>query len=416
MTVYWNASRKRWLYDFQINGERHNSYCVDPQTGEPAKNKRQAAEIEAALRLALKRSGGNVPSKPGGYSIAQALQAFALSARESRHAAENLPIYIREIARWFGPTTPVTEIGADRIQLYVKWGLQQKVMIWKGGSRTDRNRDDPRWWAESERTRSPSTMNRYLATLRGALLLAHKTRDPFTGHSLLPFPPGIPDLAEPQRLARPIPNQPMAAILQEAAPHVAEAAVLCNHFPLRKSEALALRIHHADPFERGIRIPAEETKANREEFFPASDAAWAFLEFLIGQARKRGTDFLVTYLPPGKNKTWRPVKNIRRAWKSAQRRAEIEQPYRFHDNKSAYSNNLRAGGLDRGNVRQMSRHEDEGTTDRYLVAIDPVHRKAVEKLARETITTQFIRERIGERSSEQQSRTRKTGVRLKSAK
>lgn len=422
MTVYFKPERRRWLYDFQIAGQRFNGNCIDPQTGEPAKNKRHAQDIEAELKLALRRSNGVVPSKPGSYSIAQALQAFALSAKDSRHATNNLPIYIREIARWFGPTTPITDIGADKIQLYIKWGLSQKVMIWKGGSRKDRRRDDPRWWAESDRTRSPSTLNRYLTTLRGSLLLAHRTRDPLTGHSLLPFPPTVPDLDEPKRLARPIPNAPMTQILDEAAQHVAEAAALCNHFPLRKAEVVGLRISHIDEHARGLRIPAEETKANREEFFPASDAAWAFLEYLVAQARRRGTDHLIAWLPPGKDKQWQPVKNFKRAWKSAQKRAKISKPYRFHDTKAAFSSNLRAGGADPGTVMRMSRHTDPTTTDRYLDAVDDLRRDAVERLAEKTTTTKFMQDRVagvernGKKSPVQQSRTGLGRPRLKAVK
>jgi integrase len=421
MTVYWKPARRRWMYDFQFNGQRKNGYCLD-RHGQPVKTKRQAQDAEADLRSTLRNANANQPPKPGSYSLAQAIQAFALTLGQGRHDQQNQPVYMAEIGRRFGLTTPLANIGVNEINAWIEWGLQQPIMIWKGGNIRSRKRIDPRWWMPHPegRLRSPSTMNRYLACLSGIMSLAHNTRDPFTGHALLPFPPKVPELDEPEKLARPIRNEPMAAILEHAAPHVVEAAAITNHFPLRKTEAAFLRISHVDRFERGLRIPAAETKANREEFFPASEAAWAFLEFLVAQARRRGTDYLITWQPKGKT-AWVPIRNNRKAWKAAQKRAGIEQPFRFHDNKAAFSSNLSALGMERRGVQDASRHRDPSTTDRYIAAVDDWRRPWMERLADYSVTTEFMKrlaagEQTGIQSPEQQSRTRKNRARGKSPK
>ncbi len=398
MTVWWNEHRQRWMFDFVVALERHQGYCLKAD-GTPAKTRREATAIEEELKVALRRAGGVKPSRPGSYSLAQGMDAYAATRRPGRNFEENQRCYMAELLEYFGPATALGDIGEGEINAYIAWARQQPVMIWIGGSNKDRDRTNKKWWKPHPdgRKRSDATINRYLDCLRATFGIAHKTRDRFTGQAILPFPPKVPELEEVEHLARPIPNEAIGAILDNAASHAAEAAALSNHFPMRKMEVLTRKIQHCDPFLRGIWIRGEETKAGRDEFMPASDAAWAFVEFLIAQAKRRGTDYLIAYLPPGKNKQWRPVKDIRRAWKTAQREAGIAQPYRFHDNKAAFSTNLLEATDDIETVRKASRHRQVSTTRVYLNTLEARRRTAVEKMAGETVTTAFMRRRAAEK-------------------
>lgn len=132
MTVYMNKARGRWMYNFVRNGQRHAGYCVDPITGEPAKTKTDAKRIEESLKAEANKEEPTAPINPNTYSVAQMFAAYGARKSGNKDWA-NKEIYIRDLAIWFGPATPVSKITEQRIWDYIAWARSPPVMIYRGG-------------------------------------------------------------------------------------------------------------------------------------------------------------------------------------------------------------------------------------------------------------------------------------------
>jgi len=72
------------------------------------------------------------------------------------------------------------------------------------------------------------------------------------------------------------------------------------------------------------------------------------------------------------NSVWRPLKSLKRSWKTTAKTAEIEQPHRFHDVRARYITEV-AKGSSAAIAQAAARHADPTTTAGYVnVAADEV--------------------------------------------
>lgn len=378
MTVYWKASRKRWLYDFEEAGQRYEGYCRDPKTGRPAASKTEALKIERTLRAAAQAAGRERLRISSVMTLTEALAAHA-ARHEGRPHFDNLRAYVLELRAWFGADTPVTAIDEARIAAYVTWARQQPRLVYVGGPRVPRERRLERqyWRPVSDGSRrSDSTINRYLDCLRAALGVAHRARDPVTGESRLPHPPAVAALNVPERIPRPIRDGDLKRILAAAPPHLAKAVLLTILMGFRKSEVFALTVDQVDLEGRGVWLRGEQTKGKRDEFIHASAPALELLAQLREEAIASGTPWLITY-QHGRDGELRPIKDPKRAWARVMRDLGIN--HRFHDTKASFTTALAeqvAGPL----VQKLSRHKDFKTTLRYIDLVDQSKRAALEAL------------------------------------
>jgi integrase len=380
MTVFKNRKRSgRWSYNFTLGGERFQGYCIDPETDDQAKTRSQAIEIEATLKRAARRQNGSarIGIRPGSFTLAQALLLHINDQPGSTalHLA-NLKLYAREILGFFDPATPVVSIDAARIQDYQKFAAKQTNKVWRGGTVKNRSRSDPKWWKDTAKVRSVASTNHYLGCLRGALQAAHRTRDPLTGHPMLPFPPVVASLPKGKRRPRPMPDGELDARLQVAPSWTRDAAELARLFGLRRAEALKLERRHIDRERRCIRWPEDETKSGRDEDAHGGLAGWDLLVRLDGQADARDQNHLVTWPGPKylhdalgggtvPNDVWRPLKSLKRSWKTTAKTAEIGQPHRFHDVRARYITEV-AKGSSAAIAQAAARHADPTTTAGYV--------------------------------------------------
>lgn len=380
MTVFKNRKRGgRWSYNFTIGGERFQGYCIDPENGGQAKTRSQAIEIEATLKRATRRQDGSarIGIRPGSFTLAQALLLHINDQPGSTalHLA-NLKLYAREILGFFAPATPVVSIDAARIQDYQKFAAKQTNKVWRGGTVKNRSRSDPKWWKDTAKVRSVASTNHYLGCLRGALQAAHRTRDPLTGHPMLPFPPVVASLPKGKRRPRPMPDGELDARLEVAPSWTRDAAELARLFGLRRAEALKLERRHIDRERRCIRWPEDETKSGRDEDAHGGLAGWDLLVRLDRQAAARDQDHLVTWPGPKylhdalaggtvPNDVWRPLKSLKRSWKTTAKTAEIGQPHRFHDVRARYITEV-AKGSSAAIAQAAARHADPTTTAGYV--------------------------------------------------
>jgi hypothetical protein len=60
MTVYRRTKEpgQPWYYDFQLSKVRYQGYCLDSESGAPARSEKEARDIEGAERRAAKACQG----------------------------------------------------------------------------------------------------------------------------------------------------------------------------------------------------------------------------------------------------------------------------------------------------------------------------------------------------------------------
>lgn len=381
MTVFKNHKRGgRWSYDFWLRGQRYQGYCIDPATHSEAKNRRMATEIESMLRHAARHTHGMSKRgvRPGSYTMAMAaaLHLQRKVGTDPDHVA-NHKLYVTEILDFFGAAAPIADITAGHVEAYRQRASTQKLKVWIGGpdpkKRLDRN--DSRWWRRTQRTRSARTTNNYLMCLAALFTLAYNTRNPITRERELLFPIEVRLLRLPKRQPRPMPDGEFDARQAVAPPWTAEAAELSRVFGLRRGEALWVERRHIDREEGGLLFAGEETKSGRDERVFGGEAGMVLLERLRQQAIERHQKHLVTWPGPKlwramlrgevvAHDAWRPLKSVRRSWRTTIAVGRIEQPHRFHDVRARYITEV--AKVQAAATQDAARHADPATTALYV--------------------------------------------------
>lgn len=390
MSVFRNKQRgDRWAYDFVLGGERFRGFCLN-RDGSPAADRAEAEDAQSRIRDAARAEQRMVKSgiRPGAYLLSKGLELHLL--RQVDSSASHIASIRRitgELLRFFGPFRPIAEIGPPDVEAYRAFAVAQKRKVWIGGPRkiTEADHGNPRLWRELDRPRSASEVNHCLDVLRCALDIAHKTRDPMTGHSALPFPPTVAPVFEVRRTPTPMPESELASRLEVAPPWTQEAALLARYYGCRLSEALALKIHHIDREARCLRLLGSATKSGRDEPLHGGEVGWELVLRLEAQARRRGQVHLVTWPgvkaarrlrlgeipddaatdPKTGRSIWAPVKSIRRSWNQTAKAAGVDQPHRYHDLRAAYITDIdRVAGAT--TTRLLARHASMSTTQKYI--------------------------------------------------
>jgi integrase len=146
---------------------------------------------------------------------------------------------------------------------------------------------------------------------------------------------------------------------------------------LRLTEVCKARVDWIDREQQALRLPAEVTKANRDELQIANDEAMQLLAWLALFARERNSanEYLVVYTPQGGRKA-RSIKSLQGAWTSALRRLGLEGRYRFHDIRATYVTQV-AMVASSAVTQGLARHKSAATTALYTRVADGAKRAAV---------------------------------------
>lgn len=379
MTVWFDAAKGFWRYDFRHHGTRHAKYCIHPDTGAAARNRTEAKAIETIIRARVARDG-HAPAIAGTYTLAQAMAAH-LAASAPRASFAAIKDHVAAILAHFGPDMAVVDVTREAAEGFARALAAAPKRVWIGGP-TAPPRAGPAkratWKSAADgRTRSPATVNRHLNTLRAALNRAHKTRDPGDhARALMPVAPDIPRVPEPRSAPRPFTADELERLIAAAPAHLADALRLGALTGLRHGEIHKLTIAQIDDALTGIWLKASETKAKRGEFVPLGPAARALVARLIAQARARHQTHLITYRPRGKKSTWRPIISSKAAWIRARREAGLEDR-RFHQTKATFVTAI-LRVTDIATAQRLARHKSSATTQAHYAGIDPNLAAAVE--------------------------------------
>lgn len=376
MTVFRDG--QRWRYDFRFKGARYHGPCLDPETSEPVRSKRDAERVEGLVREHVRRQAQTPLVLPGTYTLAMAVEAYGVEAKSLRSWG-NVRAHLREILAHFGAATPISQIGREEIARWVAWQREQPLRIYAGGPRAPEKPGQGKR-AETSKTRSASTIQRYLATLHAVLTRATKNVDPQSGRPHLDRVPVFPEIQTPQHTPTPWTPAQLRAVFTEAAEHVRDAMTLALLTGMRKGEVLRLTTDRV-LLDLGVIRKGTNNKAMRDGLVPIPPAALPLVQRLVEQARARGTQHLITYRPRGAE-GYAPVANIKRAFVAAQRRAGIDGRLRFHALKTTAITLAAQAGASAPTLQRIGDHADMRTTLRHYAGVSDADRvRAVQGIA-----------------------------------
>jgi integrase len=405
MTVFFDARQNCWVYDFQEGGKRFNRRAKNPD-GTGAQSKRQAQAAEDAARVAARLDQRHAHARPSEYTLAQAVAA---RAAEAKHLANwrDIKHALAEIVAFFGAAANIESVAARWLE-YRAFARSQPVKVWCGGPGKKVGAKSAGFGAtlqrDTGRTRSAARTNRYLDQLSALLRLAHATRGP-GGRPLLEFMPPIERIAEDKRDPNPVPLEIVGRIEADAAApaHLRYAAALVRLFGFRLDEVFGLTVGRIDWENCGYRLPAAKTKAGRDEFMPANAQAMQLLERLAAEANVRAPGdraaLLIVYTPPGRDLTTgkpkapRAIKNARKAWASALKRAGVAGEYRFHDLRATFITQI-AEVASAATTQDLARHTSSATTKRYTKISDQAKRAAVDAMQSPDAQSRWVSARL----------------------
>lgn len=395
MSVFYDDGQRSWIYDFWKDGRRFKRRARNVD-GTPAASRRQAQEAENRARVAAANAvRGQTIAAPGEFTLAEAA-AIRAAEIEGYASIDGVTAALAEILRFFGAACAIGD-ASGRAGAFRSHVAKMTRKIWIGGPGDRADRADPKNWRDTGAILSASRRNKYLDELRILLTIAHKTKAPGTDRPHLADVPEIKPFDEPKRDPTPVPLYTLDQVEKDprAPAHTRDAAALTRLFGFRRNEAFSATVDWIDWENAGVRIPAAFTKSDRDEFLPANEEARALLTRLAAEADARAKHppmsagkrddarHLIVYRAPGVGKDGRPfaarpMKNPRRAWKSALKRAGA-RPYRFHDVRATFVTQV-AHVAPSAVTQDLARHKDAATTARYTKVADAAKRAAVEAM------------------------------------
>lgn len=387
MTVYYDAERAVWRFDFWRNKKRHIGYCIHPDTRAPAANRRDALTIETLFKAAAIRAPADAPASvqapivDARYRLAQAAIVYS-TAIQSKSSWPSVKRHVEELLRYFGSDRPLDEISTALIGGYVVWAAAQEIEIWNGGpykrgsNHEHKRAGDKPLWKKTGRTRDARTINRYLDTFRSLLTRAHRTVDPMTRRRLLDAMPEIPYLPIAENTPRPFPLAALKTLIDDAPRHLAETILLCLIFGFRLRQGLYAEASRVDLALGGYWQDARGrgNKGRRGAFIPFGPATRDFVAGLVTRAKAIGIDRLVLYGRRRRNEAgemetiWRAINSVSTSWTKLLDNHGLKGIHTFHNTKTTLISNIADLASDVV-VQDLAQHRDIRTTKKHYIAI-----------------------------------------------
>jgi len=158
-------------------------------------------------------------------------------------------------------------------------------------------------------------------------------------------------------------------LVQHSSEHLKPIIITASNTGMRLGEILRLKWSQIDLNTRRIRV--ENTKSGKNRLIEINQNLYDVLRLKNGQS---------PYVFPNPD-TGKPLTTVKRAFKSACRRAGIEG-LRFHDMRHTFGTRLIQSGVDIETVRDLMGHHSISVTQRYLHTNEKRRRDAVESLSR----------------------------------
>ena len=166
-----------------------------------------------------------------------------------------------------------------------------------------------------------------------------------------------------------LPLEEIEAIADHAAPHLRPIILTALYTGFRRSNVLNLRWEEINLQDRVITLRVKSAKPGGK--IHTKPIIEPLFLLLVGiDPRKSGHVFLYK---------GQPVKNVKRAFDTAKRRAGITGPFRFHDIRHSVGTAAQYSTSDIEGVRLLLGHEDLATTKRYIHAGVDYQRRILER-------------------------------------
>jgi len=151
-------------------------------------------------------------------------------------------------------------------------------------------------------------------------------------------------------------NEEWNRLYEAAATHLRPILLVAYHLGPRLGEILQLTWDRVD-LQRGIiKLRSVDTKTKEPRLVPMTKEVW---QVLREQAKVRSVVVDRVFLFEGK-----PIRGIKRSFRTAVRRAKIED-FRFHDLRHCAATNLRRAGVDTITAMRIVGHKSERMHRRY---------------------------------------------------
>jgi integrase len=220
------------------------------------------------------------------------------------------------------------------------------------------------------KSRSPASVNRELSLLSKIFTIAiraEEVRDnPCRNVGRVKGEQGRTRHLLPEEEAR------LLAVLVDERLHLYAIVMLHLNTGVRSTELLTLKPGHVD-FHRDI-VYVTKTKTDVDREVPMNNTARRLLTDLVDNAKKQGNEYLFMNL-----KTGTRLKSIKTAWRTACRKAGIEN-LRVHDLRHTFGTRAADRGSTLASIKEIMGHSSSQTTERYIHATDDGKRWAVESV------------------------------------
>jgi integrase len=296
------------------------------------------ALAEQMLREELQRKGrGQVASvDPRSCLVDDLLEMLlARSRTEARKSTGRTELSCRHLLRLFKGVPAIRVSGAD-ITRYADLRLKEGA--------------------------APATVNRELAALRAAYRLARR-------NELLPSMPHVALLPERNVRSGYATAQQVEAICRHLGDAEADAVRFMFITGWRsKSEVLSLTWAHVDWAAAFVRLTPGTTKNDEGRAFPLTMELRAVIDRRL-EATRRCERAQGQIIAPIFHRGGRPIRGMRRSWRSACRKAGVPGLI-LHDLRRSAVRNLERAGISRSVAMKMTGHKTESIYRRYAIVAE----------------------------------------------
>jgi len=343
MPVYKQPNSKNWLIEFKADGRRY-------RRSSGTKIKRKAERLEDKWRQEI-HDGKHQIAAIEHLTVEEATRRYwetVFLAKSSRERSKKAESYVlRVIVRAFGPHT---RLNAIRVSDIARW---RDEMV------NDR--------------KAPATANRYLAILRAILNRAH------LDWNALSVVPRIRLLPLNNTRHRILSHEEELRVLEASASHLKNLVVFLVDTGARLSEALDLTWDDVSlSGDQRSSVTLLRTKNGTPRRIPLT---WRTNSLLMRLKNEDyGSKHPLFQYKPGKSSPPRPFKHPFGAWKTALRKANVDQSLRIHDLRHTFASRLVMKGVPLFDVSKLLGHKSISMTMRYAHLAPEAYETAIERL------------------------------------
>jgi integrase len=226
---------------------------------------------------------------------------------------------------------------------------------------------------------SHATVNRYLALLRAVLNRAHSE------WNALQFVPRFKLLPLTNNRCRFLSEEEEERILEVSPPHLKSLVIILIDTGARLSEALDVTWSDVDlRSDRRSSITLQRTKNGMPRRIPLTLRSHSLL-----MGMRIDSDDLhqpVFLYRASKNAEAVPYRKPFGSWKTALRRAKVDQTFRMHDLRHTFASRLVSRGVPVFDVSKLLGHKSISMTMRYAHLAPEAYESAIERLEKDDLT------------------------------